>query len=116
MHLETDLEPIALDLNLHPIRDQGVGGSNPLSPTIQNKEDSEASSPREFSADASSEGVAKSAFSEPTRWSAFLCSKPRRQRLRRAVRRAAPVGCRNLPAGQRMTAMDGTLCAAAAMG
>ncbi len=111
---DTLLQPMFgewLSLVEHLVRDQGVGGSNPLSPTIQNKEDSEASSPKYFFAAASSEGVAKFASSEPTQWSAFLCPKPRRQRLRRAVRRAAPVGCRNLPSGHRMTAMDNTLCA-----
>ena len=45
-----------LSLVEHLVRDQGVGGSNPLSPTIQNKEDSEASSSNRITADGAFEG------------------------------------------------------------
>jgi len=71
-----------LRFRLHPIRDQGVGGSNPLSPTIQNQQDAAILAPSETSVDVDFEGGTKSVLKTPTSRSAFSCSKPRRQRLR----------------------------------
>jgi hypothetical protein len=65
-----------LRFRLHPIRDQGVGGSNPLSPTIQNQQDAAILAPGENSVDVDFEGEEESEIKTPTIRSAFSCSTP----------------------------------------
>jgi hypothetical protein len=55
-----------LSLVEHLLREQGVGGSNPLSPTIQNQEDAAILAPGENSTDVDFEGGEESEFKTPT--------------------------------------------------
>ena len=105
-----------LSLVEHLLREQGVGGSNPLSPTIQNQKDAVILAPGENSIDVDFEGGSNFEFNTPTIRSAFPCSKPRRQRLRRQAVRTSLVDCCNLPPHLQNVPVDGQFYCVAAVG
>ena len=89
-----------LSLVEHLLREQGVGGSNPLSPTIQNKRVGFSFIASEKANNAFHEGGAQFESKTPTIGSAFSCSKRPRQHLRPPAWKLAPlltVDCPNLP-------------------